>query len=236
MRCKLKIHENFVINGFTLFILAFIYLISILVNPTWYTNWYIVLLSFINIYIFTSLNKRNIKLLLIIIVSLVPIAIATFLTTVIFTKQHLDLNAAYLLGIQLVSRMYVLVISSAVMFSAINFEQLILYAMQRLHLPVMIGYALLSAINALKHFEVEAMRIRNAYLMRFASKRLSITMLYPLLVSAARYAFHQGVSMENRGLNANKTFVRQVQSWGTTDTLVIILNIITILFILFLWG
>lgn len=220
---KVKIHD------LTLFILACVYLLSILFNKNWYTNWYIVMLAFANIYVFTAFNMRDVKILLIIVISLIPIAIATFFTTIFYTHD-LNKSDSCLLGVQLVSRMYVLVISSVIVLRAIDFEHLVLYCMQRLYLPVMIGYPLLSAINALKYFEVEALRIRNAYLMRFASKKLSILMLYSLLVSAARHAFHQGISMESRGLNANKTFVRQSKLWSKIDTMVLSLNIMVLLF------
>ncbi len=122
-------------------------------------------------------------------------------------------------------RMFAISVSSILFFSVINFETLILYCMQKLKLPVILGYPLISAVNTFKNFKEEFMRINNAYLMRYGKRFVSFKIIYPLLISATRYAFHNGLSMECRGLNKNKTYVIPPMNWQIKDTVYILVNI-----------
>ena len=132
--------------------------------------------------------------------------------------------------LNLVLRMLAISISSILLFAAINFEELILYFMQRCRLPVILGYPLISAINTFKNFKDEYIRVNNAYLMRYAKRFTSYKIIYPLLISATRYAFSNGLSMQCRGLNKDKTFVTQVICWQIKDSIYILINVIIIAF------
>lgn len=228
-----KFNLNLRINDLALFCLSFTYLLCLLINPVWYTNWFIVVLSLVNAFCFSKFSKYHLKIVLIIFCLLIPISLALFTTCVVFKPAYVTKDESYLLGLELVSRMYVLFIAPLLAFIVIDFEGLILYCMQRLNLPVVLGYSILSAINAFKYFSVEIERIRYAFLMRYAKKKINIFVLYSFLVSATRYAFHQGISMESRGLNPKKTFVHQVRLWRKLDTLVILGNLFILTIIIY---
>ncbi|MBY0379078.1 MAG: energy-coupling factor transporter transmembrane protein EcfT, partial [Burkholderiales bacterium] len=135
----------------------------------------------------------------------------------------------------LTMRVSAITISSIMLISAVNFEELILYLMQHLRLPVIIGYPCLSAINALANFKQEYTRIKSAYLMRYGKVSYSLLIFYPMLISATRYALQNGLSMEARGLNKTKTFIHRTSSLKLIDLVVIVFNIIILLEIKDAW-
>jgi energy-coupling factor transporter transmembrane protein EcfT len=64
--------------------------------------------------------------------------------------------------------------------------------------------------------------------MRFLKRIFPLKLLLPILVSASRFAFSVGLSMESRGLNKHKTF-SELHRWRKFDTLVLLGNLLQIL-------
>lgn len=221
MITRIAIHDLYLI------ILALAYLAIIILNQNIAFYWIILACGFLNISMF---RRVKYKLLFVLTLWLIPLAIAIVITSYFFVKTTFDTSV-----IRLFSRNVSLTLTTVMISSAIDFEQLLLYLMQRRVLPVKLGYPLLAMMNSLSFLLAEFKRIKDAYLMRFGSKKYSIRMLYPVLVSAARYAFVAGISLESRGLNQHKTYVRPVRSFKLSETIYLITNImfLTALFVLF---
>ena len=200
-------------------------LLLIIIADSVYVNTVIIVFTLLNLLI---CGKLNIKLFGLALVFLLPLCVSLYIAWALFTSDNnLDLIT------HLISRTATLTISSIMFASAIDFEELIFYFMQRLKLTVAIGYPLLSAVNAFKNFKDEYHRIANASLMRYGDRRAALKILYPMLISATRYAFHNGLSMECRGLNNNKTFIHQVTLWSYKDSLFFIVNVLCFSFVVF---
>lgn len=231
------------INDLTFFLLAFLYLFAVLFSNNEVFNLVLLLVAFVNVIIFRKIRFDH--LLFFILLLLIPI-ISVFFTTILYTKgaessilitQILGISvysAALENAIYLSSRAFSLSTISFFFVLVIKFDVLIFSLMQNLKLPVPIGYSLLSAFNALEQMKNEFFRIRTTYLMRFQKKRFPLFLIIPLLVSASRYAYYAGLSLESRGLHNKKTYiVKYPLSWQ--DFIVILINIceIVILVILF---
>lgn len=219
--------KRIAIHDLYLIILALAYLTIIILNQNVAFYWIILGCAFLNVSMFRQIKF---KLLFMLTLWLIPLSIAIVVTSYLFVKTSFDT-----LAIRLFSRNVSITLTTVMISSAIDFEQLLLYLMQRKVLPVKLGYPLLAMMNSLSFLLDEFKRIKDTYLMRFGRKKYSIRILYPVLVSAARYAFDAGISLESRGLNQNKTYVRLVQSFKLSETVYLITNImfLTAIFVLF---
>ena len=202
-------------------ILSIFFLFVIILANSMYMNIVVIVLTICNLII---LGKINYKVLLMILIFLIPISLSFYVAGVFFVKA----NSLKITEI-LIIRTLALSISGVLLMVAIDFEELILYFMQKFKLPPILGYPLLSAVNAFKNLKEEYLRINNAYLMRYGRRAVTIKIIFPLLLSATRYAFHNGLSMECRGLNKNKTFIHRAQSWQLNDSIIIVCNILCVI-------
>ncbi len=201
-------------------ILSMFYLIVIIATNNIYMDILVITLTIFNLIIF---GKINYKLLLMMLIFLIPISLSFYVAGIFFVK----VNALEVTEV-LIIRTLALSISGVLFMVAIDFEELILYFMQKLKLPTIMGYPLLSAVNAFRNLKDEYFRINNAYLMRYGKRAITIKIIFPMLLSATRYAFHNGLSMECRGLNKNKTFIHQVTAWHLKDSIIITFNILVV--------
>lgn len=211
------------LNDFTYVILSLLYFITIIIANSLVVYLFIISLTCIMLWIS---NKFKFKLFIITLLFLLPTCLSLYWANVIFNVATSG-DLALLLSVRIVA----ITVSSVMFASAINFEELLLYLMQHLRLPVVLGYSLLAAINAITNLKDEYNRIKNAHLMRYASKLkvYSPSILYPMLISASRYAFYTGLSMECRGLNSNKSFIHKTIPLTYKDTMIVAINIIIIL-------
>lgn len=177
---------------------------------------------------------RSIKLKYLIVFSLcmLPTTIGTFVAALLFAKTP---NTSFVMSeildipLTLALRTFCIAWVSFIFIIHINFTNSILYAMQCLKLPIKIGYALLAMINAMTHIKQEFSRIHIAQKMRGISSLNPLHILYPLMISASKYAYVCGISLEARGLNPHKTFIHQTKKWHLLDSLILLLNILLIL-------
>lgn len=208
----------FKLNNLTYIILSLLYFLVIVFGDSISIYLTVIGLTYLHLIIF---NKFKLKIFLITFLLTIPTGLSFYLATSVFaTKDSLDL------AISLTARVSAITISSIMLVSAVDFEELLLFLMQNFRLPVVIGYPFLSAVNALKNLKNEYIRIKNAYLIRYGANKYSIAILYPMLISATRYAYHNGLSMECRGLNSNKTYIHKTKKITYIDVWIIGINIV----------
>ncbi len=227
-------------NDILLLILSCIFVTCIFIAHNIYVYIGFCILSLANI-----LLMRNIKIkyLLVFSIYMLPTTIGMFISALIFAKSSsgaiinfwgMNFIANNLeLAINLALRTFCLAWVSFLFIIHVNFTHCVLYAMQYLKLPVKIGYALLAMINAMAYIKQEFIRIRIAQKMRGLPQYNPLHLMYPLMISASRYAYVCGISLESRGLNSDKSFVRQVTSWKYSDSLILLINILIISVITF---
>lgn len=104
-------------------------------------------------------------------------------------------------------------------------ESVLLNLMQRKILSVKIGFSLLAVFNAFEYLADEFKRIQLAYKMRFRKNYLSPKILLPLLVAAARYAHNLSISMYNRGLNQERSYMQPTIKFSRYDGGLILINL-----------
>ena len=230
-------------NDILLLILSCIFVTYIFISNNIHIYVGLCILSLVNI-----LLMRNIKIkyLLIFSICMLPTTIGMFVSALIFAKSSsgtiisfwgMDFTSNNLeLAINLSLRTFCLSWVSFLFIIHVNFTNCVLYAMQYLKLPVKIGYALLAMINAMAYIKQEFIRIRIAQKMRGLAQYNLLHLMYPLMISASRYAYVCGISLESRGLNSDKSFVRQVASWKNSDSLILLINILIISLLLSLYN
>lgn len=104
-------------------------------------------------------------------------------------------------------------------------ENVLLNLMQRRIVSVKIGFSLLAVFNAFEYLAAEFNRIQLAYKMRFKKNYLSPKILLPLLVAAARYAHNLSISMYNRGLNQERSYIQPTIKFSRYDGGLILINL-----------
>lgn len=224
------------VNDLLFLFMAFLYLIPIFISENIYLNISILILAFLNI---LFLRKINFKYLLYFLLIIILPTLSVFITVLIYTKgadatpvigyflgfgiRELALENALFLSV----RAFSLSMVSFLFLLAIQYDALVFSLMQNIKLPVSIGYSLLATFNAFKYMKDEFLRIQLAYKMRFLKRRFPLSLIFPILVSASRYAHYAGLSLESRGLNNKKTF-SEFHYWKKKDSLVLFINIIEI--------
>ena len=227
------------ISDLAVFITAFLYLMPVLVTSNIYLSLMILAVSFINLLLLKRLKYKLLPYFLLIII--LPV-ISVFITTLIYAKPlstshiifsmgklHITksvLNTALFLSV----RTFALSFISFSYLIGIEYDKLVLSMMQNLKLPVSVGYSLLSTFNAFYHMKSEFIRIKQAYMMRFKKKKPSLLLLFPMIVSAARYAYYAGLSLESRGLNKHKTYIIQIEI-TKRDFIFLAINLIIIILV-----
>jgi energy-coupling factor transport system permease protein len=131
-------------------------------------------------------------------------------------------------------RTFVLSFISVSYLLGIDYDDFVYSLMQNLKLPVSIGFALLATFNAFSFMRQEFQRIRLAYKMRFQKKKLSLLLIFPVLVSAGRYAYYAGLSMESRGLQAERTYLRK-HKFTFWDTVLILSNLVLLAILVYIF-
>ena len=237
--------QNPKINDMTLLFLAFIYIVPVLISENILLNFSVLLLAFLNIIIFRKINFRHLGFLFLFLI--IP-SFSLFITVLIYAKgAENSAIVGTILGFKirslaltnalfLASRAFCLSMISFVFLLSIRYDALVFALMQNLKFPISVGYSLLATFNAFAHLKDEFFRIQLAYKMRFLKRIFPLKLLLPILVSASRFAFSVGLSMESRGLNKQKTF-SELHRWRKFDTLVLLGNLLQILVLvgIFVW-
>ena len=214
------------INDITLFILSFIYIGGILLSNNALTDIYLTLFAISNLILF---KKINYKYVVIFILSILPSLVIMFIVAMLFSKTNLGITN----GINITMRVFSLSLVSFMFILHIDIEKMIICAMKQYKLPVKIGYAILILNNSFKFLKQEFVRIQTAYKMRFKKRMGIYKTIYPLLISAIRYATICGMSLDGRGLNDNKTYVTKCEKWHIVNTGVLLVNLIVLCIIIF---
>jgi hypothetical protein len=172
------------------------------------------------------LHKFKWRVFLFTLLLIIPTWLSFYLASFIYVGVHAQ--STHNLATLLTVRLSAISITSLMFTSAIDFEELLLFSMQKLKLSVLIAYPLLSAINALASIKSEYQRIQLVYQMRFNRKIYILPMIFPLIISAVRYAYYNGLSLECRGLNHHKTFIHAVKPFTWVDVIWLLLNMLAV--------
>jgi energy-coupling factor transporter transmembrane protein EcfT len=124
-------------------------------------------------------------------------------------------------ALELFSRTAALSFISLLFFHRMDFYRLLVQLMSAFRLNPEIGYSISAAVNAFPFLLDEYRRIRIAGKMKGHG---GFTPL-PLLVSAGRYAFQLSLSMQSRGLRAERTYLRE-EHVSVADAILILLNLL----------
>ncbi|MDP8211040.1 MAG: energy-coupling factor transporter transmembrane component T [Candidatus Stygibacter australis] len=220
------------INDLILFGLTFAYTIAVLVSPTWQLCIYWIILSLFQLVIVRRLNWKLISIFMLFL--LIP-GISLFITSYLHLKGNMSSYPVIFAGIELdhyrlTMSLYLAIRAAAlslVSFSfltAIHYEKLIYSLIQNLRFPVIWGYALLVAFNSAGNIQSEFKRIQQAAVMRFSHKPLFYFYIIPLLVSATRYSQQAAMSIQSRGLNQDKSFIKS-EKLRVFDLLILLINL-----------
>lgn len=209
------------ISNISYILLNIIFFVVIVITNEIKIDIFIILLTYINLII---LHKFNFKVFFITLLLTIPTWLSFYIAGFIYSK-----TAPHDIAAILTVRISAITISSIMLVMAVDFEELILFFMQKLKLPVFVGYPLLSAINSLSEIKKDFQQINTAYYMRYQKRLNFIKTLFPLLISAVRHAHFNGLSMECRGLNHHKTFIHKAESYKLVDIWFIGLNIFALL-------
>lgn len=175
----------------------------------------------INLIIF----HRNLqwKMLAIFVISLIPAIVSFYISSKMF-GTNLDAERS----VSLSTRLFSLAILSYSYILHTPKEELIINLTQRKILNVTIGFSLLAVFNAFEQLSKEFRKIQLSYQMRFGKRYLSPAILFPLLVSAARYAHCLTISMYTRGINNDRSYYSPKIKYTTFDWSILITNLILI--------
>lgn len=231
------------LNHSVFLVLAFIYIVAILFSNSIMLDFMLLGLTLLNL---VCMVKLKIRYIIYFILLLIPGQCSIFIMTLIFSNHHstnyidwiwqfFHLKIAYPVlkdAIFLSSRVFCLSLISFMWVIHIDFEQAILYLMQIKWLNITIGYSLFAMVNAFKFMQKEFKRILIAYRMRKLKFEFLLRIIYPLMVSATRYAHCVSLSMESRGLNKDKTFIVSVKGFGVNELGVLLFNLLIIIILL----
>lgn len=93
--------------------------------------------------------------------------------------------------------------------SVLNAEELIFYWMQEKGVPKKMGYSLLMALNSIRSFKEEWVRISRNLKMRKLNHLNFVARLFPIMVHSFRVSLRGAMSMRARGLVEDKVFYHQ---------------------------
>lgn len=211
---KLQIHPLIFL------ILNIIFVLTIIFTHNTILNLSIILLTIINTSIHTS-NNIKFKYLYTILITLSLIFSSYYITAYIFSAK-----LSFYKIIELSTRVIAITFTSILFTLQINFEDLVHYLMRKYKLSVKLGYALISAINSINNLYNEFNQIKIAYSMRYNKPINYFRIISSLFISAARFAYHNGISLSSRGLNINKTYIRNLIKINPNNYIILIINFI----------
>ncbi len=226
-------------NEITLFLLSLIFIFPILVFDSLRLDIALFFWAIINL---AAFKRLKLKPVFYFIVTISLPLVSVFFTTILYAKVGGDDRAILFLKIKttksalnlalfLTIRTFALSFISFAFLIALKYDRFINSLMQIFKLPVSIGYSLLATFNAFYHLKNEFVRIRDVYRMRFGKRKNPLLLFFPIMVSAARYAYYAGLSLQSRGLNPQKTFYKK-ESMKKIDFVILFVNLlITIFFI-----
>lgn len=231
------------INDVSIFFIALLYILPVLFAEN--SNFLLLICSvaFLNLILVRKLNYKYLGLFLLILA--IPL-ISVFVSVLINSKLTANSQVLLSLGgweiydtawhnaVFLTVRTFVLSFISVSYLLGIEYDDFVYSLMQNLKLPVSIGFALLATFNAFSFMHKEFQRIKLAYKMRFQKKILSLLLVFPVLVSAGRYAYYAGLSMESRGLQRDRTYLRKLK-FNKRDFSLVIVNILLVIFIIYIF-
>lgn len=216
--------QNLKLNQLNYLILPILLLIATAIYSSYQQYLFCLLIAIINLLMLTK--KIHWKKLLLFCLCLIPAIVASYLTAHIFTANtDIEINQTNALNLSI--RLFTIAMISFGFMIHMPKEKIMLELMQRKILPVNIGFGLLSTLNAFSHFADEFRRIQIAYQMRYQRSLYSPKIILPLLVSSARYAQNISISMFNRGLNKNRTYIYKVDKFKRIDYLLLGFNLIS---------
>lgn len=212
------------LHPFNYILMPILGIISLFNSNDTYSYLLIDLVMLINLILF----HRNLqwKMLAIFVASLLP-AIGSFYISSKMFGTNLDTDKSISLSVRLFS----LAILSYAYILHTPKEELIINLTQRKILNVTIGFSLLAVFNAFEQLRKEFRKIQLSYQMRFGKRYLSPTILFPLLVAAARYAHCLTISMYTRGINNERSYYAPKIKYTLFDWSILIMNIIFIILI-----
>ncbi len=227
------------LNEISILSVSFLFLIPILLTENEILVIFLTIMAISNLIIIKRFKYKIITYF--VLMMLIPL-LSVFFTTLFYTKDITNSEAINFfnfiktnkyslhLAIFLVIRTLSLSLISFSYMICLEYDKLIVSLIQNFKLPVTVGYSLLVTFNAFFHLKEEYFRIKNAYLMRFSKRKITFLLLFPIIVSAARYAYYAGLSLESRGLNGNKTFLEKFY-WNKNDTTYFLIIAISVLLI-----
>lgn len=186
----------------------------------------LIFLSILNLLFLSKLKWKNV---LWFTLSLIPVLIATFISSYAFAATS---NNKLQLAQNLTTRILSIAIISFIYSTHTPYPALINYLMQRKFLGVRIGYSLLAVFNSFTYLTSEFLRIRAVYKIRYHKKYLSPRIIIPLFISASRYAHRVSISLYSRGLNENKTFHNPIARIDLKNIIIWFINIAIVLIVM----
>jgi len=231
------------INDVSIFLIALLYILPALFAENSLFLLLICSAAFVNLNLIRKLNYRFLGLfLLVLAIPLVSVFISVLINSkltassqVLFELGSLQIyDTAWHNAVFLTVRTFVLSFISVSYLLGIDYDDFVYSLMQNLKLPVSIGFALLATFNAFSFMRQEFQRIRLAYKMRFQKRKMPLLLIFPVLVSAGRYAYYAGLSMESRGLRSERTYLRK-QSFSITDLFLVVVNLLVLLIIIYIF-
>ncbi|HCX72221.1 MAG TPA: hypothetical protein DHM37_00725 [Candidatus Cloacimonas sp.] len=232
------------INDVSIFFIALLYILPALFAENSVFLLLVCALAFINLNLVRNLNYKFLGIFLLVLA--IPL-ISVFISVLINSKLTANSQVLFQIGSRLIYdtswhnavfltvRTFVLSFISVSYLLGIDYDDFVYSLMQNLKLPVSIGFALLATFNAFSFMRQEFQRIRLAYKMRFQKKKLSLLLIFPVLVSAGRYAYYAGLSMESRGLQAERTYLRK-HKFTFWDTVLILSNLVLLAILVYIFG
>jgi hypothetical protein len=215
---KLKFHP------LTFFILNMLFIIVIIATHSFFINISIILLVIMNV-IFNK--KTKIISILTIIITLIPIFLSYYVTSYIMSTR---LNFNEILEIS--TRVMAITFASILFALQIDFEDLIHYFMRKFHLPVKLGYSLISAVNAIEMIFSEFKQLKLAYTIRYAKNVDYYKIIPNLFISTARFAYYNAISLSSRNLQQQKTYIRNLIEMRLIDYITITINCLIVLILI----
>lgn len=221
-----KLKHNRSILLFLLSLINFFILLFMNVNSYLECLRYFILiaLGIINVMIVGDIKVKNILFLLIL---LLPTTFGFFLSTIIFNNNNILLNST-ILSIRLFSISFI----SIVYMLHLNIIHIIYFFMIKFKLSPRYGYPIIVAINSISFLKNEYLRIRVINKMRFYNKKISLSLIYSILVNSIRYSNKVALAMEAKGVNPKKTFIYSNTFFNYYDYIILTINIIVLIFLL----
>jgi energy-coupling factor transport system permease protein len=231
------------INDVSIFFIALLYILPALFAENSFFLLLVCALAFINLNLVRRLNYKFLSIFLLVLA--VPL-FSVFISVLVNSKLTANSQVIFQVGswliydtswhnaVFLTVRTFVLSFISVSYLLGIDYDDFVYSLMQNLKLPVTIGFALLATFNAFTFMRQEFQRIRLAYKMRFQKKKLPLLLIFPVLVSAGRYAYYAGLSMESRGLQAKRTYLQE-NKFSLWDIVIIVTNLVLLAILVYIF-